>query len=319
MSVTGLVENIFGGGVKKITEKRTLQQKKDTQLQKALDEQRGVSITDQIGGAFGRSFGTQAFRNIFGDPEMEEAKEKEADLTNLSNNFKKNSPEYFGEMVRLSKKYGLPQRAIDFADLQEKAINEKEVKETVQEKLASSGLTFESELYEKGGLSTEGALESVDKFKTNITNLGKEIEKAGISELYSLRTQTDKVFAPYKATLEDPLGGSPDIPGIGQMDLGRLAATLFPTVASKEAIINNNIIQNYKNAIIKLRSGAAVSESEAERLNDELGKHEVSIYNAIKTINNIGVEHEKFLLAQYDKPVRDAYKQRVKEISAKRF
>jgi hypothetical protein len=317
--MAGLMESIFGGGVKQLTEQRRLQQEKDIRAQLALDAKRQTPILEQIGGAFGQSFGEEAARNIFGDREMEEAKEREADLTNLSNNFKKNSPEYFGEMVRLSKKYGLPEKAIDFADLQEKAINEKEVGKAIQGKLTGSGLTFESELYEKGGLSTQGALESIDKFNTNITNLGKEIEKAGIAELYSLKTQTDKVFAPYKATLEDPLGGSPDIPGIGQMDLGKLAATLFPSVASKESIINNNVIQNYKNAIIKLRSGAAVSESEAERLNNELGKDEISIYNAIKTINNIGVEHEKFLLAQYSKPVRDAYKQRVKEISAKRF
>jgi len=68
--MAGLMESIFGGGVKQLTEQRRLQQEKDMRAHLALDAKRGTSVVDQIGGAFGQSFGEEASRNIFGDPGM---------------------------------------------------------------------------------------------------------------------------------------------------------------------------------------------------------------------------------------------------------
>ena len=84
--MAGLMESIFGGGVKQLTEKRRLQQEKDIQAQLALYAKKQTPILDQIGGAFGQSFGEEAARNIFGDREMEDAilnTQRQKELNNL--------------------------------------------------------------------------------------------------------------------------------------------------------------------------------------------------------------------------------------------
>lgn len=96
--MAGLMESIFGGGVKQLTEQRRLQQEKDMQAQLALDAKRGTPILEQIGGAFGQSFGEEAARNIFGDPEMEELKEGEEFLSNLLKTKKPDTVEFHKEL-----------------------------------------------------------------------------------------------------------------------------------------------------------------------------------------------------------------------------
>ena len=92
------MESIFGGGVKQLTEQRRLQQEKDIRAQLALDAKRQTPILDQIGGAFGQSFGEEAARNIFGDREMEELKEGEEFVYNLLKTKKPDSAEFHKEL-----------------------------------------------------------------------------------------------------------------------------------------------------------------------------------------------------------------------------
>ena len=123
--MAGLMESIFGGGVKQLTEQRRLQQEKDIRAQLALDAKRQTPILDQIGGAFGQSFGEEAARNIFGDREMEELKEGEEFVYDLlktekpdSAEFHKKLGDYFyerGDLVGATKSY------LTSSDLQDKS------------------------------------------------------------------------------------------------------------------------------------------------------------------------------------------------------
>ena len=193
--MAGLMESIFGGGVKQLTEQRRLQQEKDIRAQLALDAKRQTPILDQIGGAFGQSFGEEAARNIFGDREMEELKEGEEFVYDLlktekpdSAEFHKKLGDYFyerGDLVGATKSY------LTSSDLQDKS--KQDAKKIFTLKVQSdfeylNGLSQEtydameaSELFEEGELETyERLILKPDDNNEKPTTVSAE--QAGIDE-----------------------------------------------------------------------------------------------------------------------------------------
>lgn len=105
--MAGLMESIFGGGVKQLTEQRRLQQEKDIQSQLALAaRRREVTPSEQFGTAFGTTFGEGLARGIFGDPEMEEREQAEIKIAALAEEFGLDSPQYLLGVAEIARSQG---------------------------------------------------------------------------------------------------------------------------------------------------------------------------------------------------------------------
>ena len=130
--MAGLMESIFGGGVKQITEQRRLQQEKDIQSQLALAaRRREVTPGEQFGTAFGTTFGAGLARGIFGDPEMDQAKADQLAVEQIRSQYEPSDPKFNYALSDLFRQRGDMKTSISFftqAQNQEKQI-EKEQKQ----------------------------------------------------------------------------------------------------------------------------------------------------------------------------------------------
>lgn len=94
---------------------------------------------------------------------------------------------------------------------------------------------------------TQAALEK------KVGDLSTKVLKADLSDLDVALTEAEKMFAKY---------GDKNIPGLSQLNIIERQ--------TKEGAINSGIVESVKNILLKLRSGAAVTESEQKRFLNEI-------------------------------------------------
>lgn len=185
--MAGLMESIFGGGVKQLTEQRRLKQEKDIQSQLALAaKRREVTPGEQFGTAFGTTFGEGFARGIFGDPEMELAEEDAAAFKAINEKYDQDDPNRFyaiAEYANSKNKYNEGAQAFKQGAELEKAQTKSKLKTAsnlqVAAKLKELGYPDRADRIEKGLAGDEeiqASLNLSQKRYTRVNELGDKEE-----------------------------------------------------------------------------------------------------------------------------------------------
>lgn len=125
---------------------------------------------------------------------------------------------------------------------------------------------------------------------------GQEREKVGLPDMQSYITDADKVLSKYEGK---------SIPGIGVMD--------FSSKFTQEGSDVRQAVGAVRNALLKALSGAAVTESEAQRLEDQMFgpfATEKSFRNGWTTLKNAISAKEKNIDQSYDPLIVETYRSR---------
>ena len=333
--MAGMIKDLFGKNVQELTQQRQLLNQQQTAS--FLKNYGGDTKQERQAAAIGVPLGRLAGRKIKSwfsgdDSKIKQAKEREADAKDLAENYVPDSVPYFNRVYEIAIKNNQPEIAIAakrasnqtskeqqdnmLSEANEYAgeLDKQEGQNILTQALQKTGLSTEASLSEVGQLSTTSGLAALETFNNKIISLGSDLETSGLNEAAALQTQIESIFEPFKKQLEDPSGGVPDIPGVG-----RFSSILPAELSSKIQIKNRNFIENYRNTLLKTRSGGAVTPEEAQRLYDELGKDEYAIYRAVTTIGNAVKERQNFIFSSYSPQVQKTYRQRLQELNAEQI
>ena len=185
--MAGLMESIFGGAVKQLTEQRRLKQEKAIQSPLALAaKRREVTPGEQFGTAFGTTFGEGFARGIFGDPEMELAEEDAAAFKAINEKYDQDDPNRFyaiAEYANSKNKYNEGAQAFKQGAELEKAQTKSKLKTAsnlqVAAKLKELGYPDRADRIEKGLAGDEeiqASLNLSQKRYTRVNELGDKEE-----------------------------------------------------------------------------------------------------------------------------------------------
>lgn len=155
----------------------------------------------------------------------------------------------------------------------------------------------------------DAKLKIISDRKNKAEDYSKMLENTGLSELVQAAERANNVLPPE----------GEDIPGFGEWGAG----TVPDVMISAEGVDTRQQISGLKNAILKARSGGAVTPSEADRMMTELGsglgRSDKNLRQGIKNVTQMIQEKLTNVGGGFSTKTKDLYKQQGGTISSERL
>ncbi len=138
-----------------------------------------------------------------------------------------------------------------------------QAQENWEEQLAFDREKMEAQSKLKLALQEMKTQETMKETRKEVTAMSKEFTKANVPQLDSAFIDLDKVLTPY---MNEDGSLKANIPGAGATGIG---PQMF---LSKEGREVRSVVANVRNQVMKMMSGAAVTDPEAARLYEQIGQ-----------------------------------------------